>query len=132
MYREAQVILKNFCIFIGLIITGLFLLAILRPFFPILSIDNLPTGELLGRYESPDKRHRLSVYRCDGDATVDYAVRAAVLDKRKPYTLFSPEKNIYWQYRCNNANVQWLDQTTVRINDKILNVERDVYDWRLH
>ena len=40
------------------------------------------------------------------------------------------EKNIYWQYRCTEANIVWLDEDTVQINGIELNVKRDTYDYR--
>ena len=39
-------------------------------------------------------------------------------------------KNIYWQYPCQTATVEWLDHKTVKINDKALDVEKDTYDYR--
>jgi hypothetical protein len=92
-----------------------------------LFLDFLPTGDPLGSYDSPDKRYRINTYLCNGGATVDYAVRGAVTDNKK---VVFPTKTIYWEYHCNSATVKWLDPNTVRINDQMLNVERDVYDWR--
>ena len=90
-------------------------------------MDNLPEGEAIGSYDSPDKRYTVATYRCSGFLTDD-AVRAAVKDNKIP---FFGQKNIYWEYHCFDAKVVWKSQSTVQINDKILNVTRgDAYDWR--
>lgn len=94
--------------------------------FPRKDLDHLPVGEKLGAFESPDRHYVLTTYVCAGDLS-DFAVRAAV---SSPGNWLSCPKNIYWEYHSRNATVKWLDQKTVQINDKILNVERDHYDFR--
>ncbi len=101
----------------------------LRRLFGERSIDNLPTGDLMGSYRSPDNLYTVKTYLCNGGATVDFAVRAAVSYNQIWYRW---PRNIYWQYRCRDANVTWIDSKTVSINGKLLNVERDAYDYRLH
>jgi hypothetical protein len=39
-------------------------------------------------------------------------------------------KNMYWSYREENANISWVDDTTVIINGHKLDVLHDTYDWR--
>ncbi|WP_240516346.1 DUF5412 family protein [Bacillus cereus] len=43
---------------------------------------------------------------------------------------FMNTKNIYWNYREEDATVQWLDDHTVMINKHKLYVETDTYDFR--
>lgn len=43
---------------------------------------------------------------------------------------FTMKKNIYWEYHCENAEIEWIDDTTVEINGKHLKVITDSYDWR--
>ncbi|WP_168193833.1 DUF5412 family protein [Lysinibacillus sp. SGAir0095] len=44
---------------------------------------------------------------------------------------FGKEKRkIYWKYDESKANVEWLDNVTIKINDQTLNIFNDKYDWR--
>ena len=38
--------------------------------------------------------------------------------------------NIYWGYHEEEAEVNWIDEETVVINGRTLNVLKDVYDFR--
>ena len=89
------------------------------------SMDNLPKGELIETKCSPDGTYVINSYLVSGGATVDFCVRCEVVE-------ISTEKkrNIYWEYRCETAKIEWVDDTTVSINDKLLNVITDSYDWR--
>lgn len=89
-------------------------------------MEVLPAGEFIGRFDSPSGRYSLMTYRTSGDLS-DFAVRGAVKDNKNPN---GPPKNIYWEYPCRDAVVDWLDDDTVRIDGKVLNVRHDVYDWR--
>lgn len=88
------------------------------------SMENLPTGDLLNSYPSPNGENLINVYLCDGGATVDFAIRGEVV------RLDGTKKNIYWEYHCDQADVEWLSDDTVVINDQTLNIYTDVYDWR--
>ena len=94
-------------------------------FSHISTMDNLPTGEIITSADSPDGTYRVSAYLCDGGATVDYAVRGEVT------TLSTGEhRNIYWEYHCEDAKIEWLDDNTVKINGRQLDVRKDIYDYR--
>ena len=84
----------------------------------------LPKGEPVASYASPYSDARLEVYRVDGGATTDTAIRGCVVyDNGKG-------KNIYWNYHESEADVQWLDAETVQINGTVLNIHHDVFDFR--
>jgi hypothetical protein len=91
-------------------------------FFDIQRIDG---QELLNEVVSPDGKYTVSAYLNNGGATTDYAVLCSVKanDQNK-------EKNIYWQYHCEDASIVWLDDYTVQINGVELNVKKDTYDYR--
>lgn len=74
---------------------------------------------------SPDNRYTVTAYLNNGGATTAYAVLGTVKDNKTGI-----RRNIYWQYRCDDAEMEWLDDTTVVINDIELNVKKDKYDWR--
>ena len=88
------------------------------------SMSSLPTGELIGEYASSSSDCSVRIYRCRAGATVADSIRGEiVLENGKT-------KTVYWAYRESEADMQWLDGETVRINGRILNVYRDKYDWR--
>ncbi|MDR3614097.1 MAG: DUF5412 family protein [Candidatus Obscuribacterales bacterium] len=90
------------------------------------SLDNLPNGESLGRYPSPDKHYDLVVYRCSSTLSA-HAIRGAIMNNAD---FIRSYKNIYWSYPAEKADVQWLDNKTVKINGVTLDVERDRFDFR--
>ncbi|MTV47362.1 hypothetical protein GJ688_00015 [Heliobacillus mobilis] len=90
------------------------------------SMDSLPTGELINEVTSPGGNYTVKGYRSDGGATTSYAIRGELVfnkQKRAP-------KNIYWNYREDQANIIWLDDDTVVINGHELNVPNDRFDFR--
>ncbi|GAA0675143.1 DUF5412 family protein [Clostridium cadaveris] len=87
-------------------------------------ILNLPDGELIEESTSPNGKYTIKTYLCDGNATVDFSVRAELLTNSK-----NP-KNIYWEYKTNKSKIKWLNNTTVIINGHKLKLPNDIYDWR--
>lgn len=75
--------------------------------------------------DSPDGKYTITSYLNNGGATTNWAVLCSVKDNDTGKT-----RNIYWQYRCDDANITWIDDTTVNINGVKLNVEKDTYDFR--
>ena len=88
-------------------------------------INNLPQGELIDTVYSPDETYAINTYLVNGGATVDFSVRCEVVEKSS-----DESRNIYWEYKCDTADIEWIDDTTVKINGKELNVLTDSYDWR--
>ena len=89
-------------------------------------MSRLPTGELISEVQSPGGKYTLKSYRTDGGATTSYAIRGELnfnIENKKP-------KNIYWEYRTENATVEWLDDDTVIINRVQLDVPDEKYDFR--
>lgn len=39
-------------------------------------------------------------------------------------------KNIYWNYRASTAEIEWLDNKTVVINEHTLEVSKEKFDFR--
>lgn len=103
-------------LFVVVILSGCSLL------FP--SMESLPVGEFVESYPSPNSENILNIYLCAEGATVDFAIRGEV--EKSDGT----KKNIYWEYHCDSAEVEWLSDDTVVINDKTLNINTDAYDWR--
>lgn len=91
-------------------------------FFDIQRIDG---QELISEVMSPDGKYTVSAYLNNGGATTDYAVLCVVKDNES-----GKEKNIYWNYHCDEADIEWEDENTVKINGIELNVTKDTYDYR--
>ena len=88
-------------------------------------MSNLPQGEFVNSYESPDSNFTINIYLCNGGATTDFAIRGELVDNHN-----TTKKNIYWGYHEEEADVNWIDENTVIINGRTLNVLKDVYDFR--
>ncbi len=91
-------------------------------FFDIQRIDG---QELLSEVDSPDGKYTISAYLNNGGATTDYAVLCSLRNNQT-----EKEKNIYWNYHCSEATIEWNDEDTVTINGIKLNVPNDTYDYR--
>lgn len=88
-------------------------------------IQRLDGQKLLKESSSPDGKYTVSVYLNNGGATTGYAVLCSVKDNES-----GKERNIYWKYRIENANVEWTNEKTVIINGVELDVTKDSYDYR--
>ncbi|MBR6408107.1 MAG: DUF5412 domain-containing protein [Clostridia bacterium] len=110
---------KPVCLFI-LLVFVLFLCSC-----GMFGMDNLPKGELLASYPSPDEKYTVNIYLTDGGATTDYAVRGEAVEAET-----GKARNIYWQYHEDNADVVWISDDTVEINGIKLNVLTGKYDYR--
>lgn len=88
-------------------------------------IQRLDGQEIINVSESPDASYTVTAYLNSGGATVDFAVLCAVKNNGT-----GEERNIYWNYHCQTADIQWLDDKTIRINGIELDVTKDLYDYR--
>lgn len=88
-------------------------------------IQRIKGQEIIKEVPSPDGTYTVTAYLNNGGATTGYAVLGSVKTNGK-----NKEKNIYWQYRCEEANITWIDEYTVQINGVVLNVKTDTYDYR--
>ncbi len=80
---------------------------------------------MLNKVDSPDGKYTISVYLNNGGATTDYAVLCSVRKNQ-----IEKEKNIYWNYYCTEAKIEWNYEDSVTINGIELNVTDDTYDYR--
>ncbi|BCJ98376.1 DUF5412 domain-containing protein [Anaerocolumna chitinilytica] len=111
---------------IGLILLLISVLVFYGIYWAFYDMNRLPKGDLISEIVSPDGEYTLKAYLVNGGATVAYCIRGELnynLRNKKP-------KTIYWNYRETEAKVEWKDKDTVVINGHLLNVEKEVYDWR--
>lgn len=124
MKRRLKIILL--VISIPIILTMSLLGIFVYKFF--ISIESLPKGEFLTEESSPDGKYTLKAYVTNGGATTSYAIRGELVFNEKS----GKPKNIYWNYREEDAEISWLDNDTVIINNRTLNVPKEKYDFRYH
>lgn len=88
-------------------------------------MGRLPKGVLMSEIKSPDGNYTIKAYVSEAALSAP-AVRGELNyneTKKKP-------KNIYWNYREDSANIEWIDNVTVIINGHKLNILHDTFDWR--
>ncbi|WP_235549727.1 DUF5412 domain-containing protein [Paenibacillus sp. Soil766] len=107
---------------IGLLFIGLICYGIYWAFF---DMNRLPTGELIEQSNSPYGKYTINAYVSSGGATTGYAVRAELVSNKN-----SKKKNIYWNYREENADIVWIDDETVKINGHVLSLPNEKFDFR--
>lgn len=88
-------------------------------------IQRINGQELLNEVSSPDGKYTVYAYLNNGGATTDYAVLCSVRNNEN-----GKEKNIYWNYHCTEAEIEWNNEDTVTINGIELNIKKDIYDYR--
>ena len=88
-------------------------------------IQRIRGQEYLSESTSPNGTYSVIAYLNNGGATVDYAVLVVLVDKKS-----NKEKNIYWNYHCEEANMRWISDEKIEINGIVLNVPDEVYDYR--
>lgn len=82
------------------------------------NIEYLPEGEFLYSSLSPDGETTVSIYKVSGMKRS--AIRGAVVSVNEQGE--REERNIFWQVGTDNALSGWVDNTTISINDKEVDV----------
>ncbi|UJF16614.1 DUF5412 domain-containing protein [Jeotgalibaca sp. MA1X17-3] len=106
-----------------LVIVGLLSYGFYWAFF---DMNRLPEGELIADVSSPKETYTIKAYLTNGGATTSYAIRGELHfnDSNKK------AKNIYWNNREEEVEIEWMDDDTVRINGIELEVEDEKFDFR--
>ena len=108
-----------------LIAISILVVSIVYYFF--FDINRIKGEELIAKSVSPNNTYTVEVYKNNGNATTACAVLCVLhyIDESKK------DRNIYWDYPCSDATVEWKDEDTVIINGKTINdVTKDKYDFR--
>lgn len=114
--------MKKRCL-VTIVLCLILILILIAFWYFFVDTSHLPTGELIASYVSPDATHTVNVYNCSGNATSGDSLRAEVItDNHK--------RNIYWQYDESLHICRWISENEICINDKVINVLTDTYDWR--
>lgn len=120
MKKHIKIIIPIGIVF--LIIIAFLIYGVYWAFFDIQRIEG---QEMIEEVISPNDNYTITAYLNNGGATTDYAVLCSVIDNQT-----GKERNIYWQYHCSEAEIEWQDEQTVIINGVELNVLKDSYDYR--
>ena len=94
-------------------------------YWAFFDIQRINGQEYITESTSPDGTYTVSAYLNNGGATTSYSVLATLKNN-----LNNKTKNIYWQYRCDKADIQWVSNDTIKINGIELQVEDEIYDYR--
>jgi len=113
--------LINMSIIIAILICGTAYLI----YWAFFDIQRFQGQNYLCESTSPNGQYTVTGYLNNGGATVDFAVLGVLKNNNN-----GKEKNIYWQYHCEKVKLEWVDNKTIKINGRELNVENEIYDYR--
>lgn len=102
------------------------LLIFMGVYYFFYDMSHFSGGTLIAEETSPDGTYTVKAYLGEHGATVADTVRGELVFNdmgRRP-------KNIYWNYREQEADMYWVDEDTVVINGIELTVPSEVYDFR--
>lgn len=127
-----EVMMKRTIVIILSIISSVVLIVLLALFIriyiiPILNIGNSQTNSqetFLMASQSPDGKYKLEAYRTEPGATVDFSIRVYIINGNR-------KSIIYDAYHEYEVKIVWIDNSTVSINEKTLDIScGEKYDWR--
>ncbi len=110
---------------IFVVMVAISFLVFLLGYWAFYDIQRLEGQELISESISPNGEYTIYAYRNGGGATTGNAVLCTL---KNNYT--GKKRNIYWNYRCTNANIEWISDQLVSINTIELDVKKDKYDYR--
>ena len=79
--------------------------------------------ELLGETVSSHGKYKVEAYLINGGATVDWSVKCYLREGES-------KKEIYRDYHINEANMIWIDNDTISINNHNIDLPNGKYDFR--
>ncbi|WP_409368460.1 DUF5412 domain-containing protein [Lysinibacillus sp. 38-6] len=115
--KIVKIILTISFLFVGFIGYGVY--------WAFFDMNRLPKGEYLTEETSPDGTYTLKAYLSSPSLSSDAVRGELVFNERNGKT-----KNIYWNYRESTAKIKWLDNKTVVINGRTLEVPNERFDFR--
>lgn len=89
------------------------------------NIQRINGHEYLKELTSPNGTYTITAYLNNGGATTSFSVLGTLKNNKN-----GKMKNIYWEYRCDKADMKWLNDDTVEINGVELSVKNEIYDYR--
>ncbi len=89
-------------------------------------VERLSNGELISEERSPQGTYTVKAYLVNPHATVSYAVRGELHFNNTK----ARHQTIYWNYREETAEIEWVEENLVRVNGIAINVPYGLYDFR--
>ncbi len=88
-------------------------------------MEELPEGTLLDSADSSNGTYRIETYLCSDKGEMH--IRCAVVE-----IATSESRNIYWNKYNEDVDIEWVDDTNVKIEGKTINVtdEEAYFDYR--
>ena len=123
--------MKKTIVIILSIISSVVLIVLLALFvriyiIPVLNIGESQTNDpetFLMTSQSPDGKYNLEAYRTEPGATVDFSIKVYL-------TIDDKKSIIYDAYHEYEVEIVWINNTTVSINGKTLDISQgEKYDW---
>ena len=114
---------RNHCNFV--VMVAISFLVFLLVYWAFYDIQRINGQELISENISPNGEYTIYAYRNSGGATTGYAVLCTLKNNHT-----GKKRNMYWNYRCTNANIEWISDQLVSINTVELDVKKDKYDYR--
>ncbi len=110
-----------------IIIAVLVVIAILSYgiYWAFFDMGRLPKDKFLSEVISPGGEYSIKAYVSESSLSAP-----AVLGELNFISKRKRPKNIYWNYREDHADIEWVDNFTVIINGHKLNVLKDTFDFR--
>lgn len=125
MKRIIVIILSTMACVVLMVLLALFIRIYI---IPALNIGNSQTNNpetFFIASQSPDGKYNLEAYRTEPGATVDFSIRVYLITNDK-------KSLIYDAYHEYEAKIVWIDNTTVSINGKTLDISQgEKYNWRM-
>lgn len=116
---------KTLITLLGVLILFFFLIGLTMNYF-FFNINKLPIGEFLTEETSLEGTYTIKAYVSGGGATTADAVRAELIFNNSN----DKTENIYWNYREEKAEIEWIADDIVVINGKTLRVPKEKFDFR--
>jgi hypothetical protein len=95
------------------------------------SMASLPQGEFVCESTSPQGTYTVKLYETNPTLSVG-GTRGEVVNNKT-----GKKRKIYWEYNRNlfeagiaGDEIIWIDDDTVIINNRRLNLPNEIYDWR--
>ncbi|MGG1659545.1 DUF5412 family protein [Brevibacillus sp. NRS-1366] len=106
---------KWFIFFVSLIVIPLLLYYL--AFYSTLFLRH---GDLTQQINSPNNTYTAKVYRFGSEGGLRVDVNSGLFG----------DKLIYWSWKEAEEIVEWIDETHIKINDRVLDVRSEKYDKR--
>lgn len=109
---------------LGILLSLMILLGMGIHYF-FFDLQRIKGQEFLEEALSPSGEYKAIAYRNNKGATTSYSILVTVEERKTKRT-----KNIYWQYRQEEIEMEWINDKEILLNQMILDVTKEEYDWR--